>query len=62
MTCLILVTTLGDELVADLDPGLQDVLVQLVSVEAKEGGSVAAILKQTISPISERRKKIKNFK
>ena len=48
MTCdvtdLILVTTLVDELVADLDPGLQQVLVELGAVDFKQLGDALAFL------------------
>ena len=41
---LVLVTALGDELVADLDPGLQQVLVELGAVCFQQFGDVLALL------------------
>lgn len=41
---LVLVTTLGDELVSDLDPRLQQVLVQLVAVGAHQLGNATSLL------------------
>lgn len=41
---LVLVTTLGNELVTDLDAGLQQVLVQISDVAAKELGNALALL------------------
>lgn len=42
---LILVTTLGDELVTDLDPWLQQVLVKVGTVAAKQLGHTLTFLK-----------------
>lgn len=41
---LVLVTSLGNELVTDLDPGLQQVLVQLIAVRAHQLGNTASLL------------------
>jgi len=41
---LVLVTTLGDELVTDLDAGLQQVLVQISGVAAKKLGDALTFL------------------
>lgn len=41
---LVLVTTLGDELVSDLDAGLQQVLVQVLAVATKKLGDSLTLL------------------
>lgn len=45
---LVLVTTLGDELVSDLDAGLEQVLVQVLAVDAKELGNPLTLLELDI--------------
>lgn len=42
---LVLVTTLGDELVTDLDPWFQQVLVKIGTVAAKQFGHAITFLK-----------------
>ena len=42
---LILVSALSDELVADLDPGLEEVLVQLLTVATQKSSSSGTSLR-----------------
>lgn len=43
---LVLVTTLGDELVSDLDAGLQQALVQVLAVDTEELGDLLTVLEK----------------